>query len=183
MLQIETERLIIRDHRTDDIQDYFSLISNEEEMFYLPDLYTAKLNKTTELLTLSIDEAHLGEKRKKYFLGVFLKNGTYIGEIGYTVTSQDNRGHKNVQMGYFTKKAFWGNGFITEAAKGLLNFAYNKDNVIKIEIGCLTDNIASEKVMKKCGFTQEGYKPKNQYLKGKWRDRVEYGLLKEDYLQ
>jgi len=53
--------------------------------------------------------------------------------------------------------------------------------MLQIETGCITDNHSSENIMIKCGFTKEGYKKRHQCLEGKWRDRVEYGLFKEDY--
>ena len=45
----------------------------------------------------------------------------------------------------------------------------------------MKDNIASEKVMIKCGFACEAEKIDYMFLDGKWRGGVEYRLLKKEY--
>lgn len=181
MIRIETARLIIRDHLPDDLQAYHELISSEREMYYLQDIRTDSFTESEASLMEAVAESQMGKKRTKYFLGIFLKDGSYVGEIGYTVSSRDDEDRKNVHLGYFINKDYWNRGLVTEAVKAIQAFAFGNNNVIKIETGCLADNGGSEKVMIKTGFKKEAFKPKHQWLHSKWHDRVEYGLSAEVY--
>lgn len=51
---------------------------------------------------------------------------------------------------------FWGKGYATEAMREALRFAFFGNGVYRIEAGCLKENIASERVMQKCGLIKEG---------------------------
>jgi [ribosomal protein S5]-alanine N-acetyltransferase len=177
-IEILSERLVIRDHIIEDILEYHELISDKNNMFFIQDLMSHSIEETKNILQKIIDDSN-NYDRKKYFWGVFLKDKTYIGEIGYTVASTDNTGKSRVNLGYFIKKDFWNQGFTSEALKAVIDFAFNKNEVQKIELGCLVDNIASEKVMVKCGFKREAYKINHTWLNNKWMDRVEYGMLRD----
>jgi ribosomal-protein-alanine N-acetyltransferase len=177
MIRIETERLVIRDHVMDDIEPLHNLLSDEESMYYLPDICTDSLEESKINLIESINESQKGPARIKYFFGIFDKAENYIGEIGYTVFCVDPDGYKNVHLGYFIHKLHWEKGYATEAVKAVIDYAFTRNKVRKIETGCLTDNTASEKIMIKCGFTEEARKIEHTFLNGKWRTRVEYGLL------
>lgn len=43
------------------------------------------------------------------------------------------------------------------------------------------ENIASEKVMRKIGFSKEGELRGHQYHDHQWKERLVYGLLKEEW--
>ncbi len=181
MITLNTDRLIIRDHEENDLIPMHELLSNPEDMYFLPDIKSSNMEESACNLKISIKESGLGVEREKYFFGMFTKAGEYIGEIGYTVLSHNNYCEKNVGLGYFIKREYWKQGYTSDAVKCVVRFAFEHDNVIKIETGCLSDNIGSEKVMIKCGFKKESFKPLHQYLHGKWRDRVEYGLTRDEY--
>ncbi|MDC7242726.1 MAG: GNAT family protein [Sphaerochaetaceae bacterium] len=179
-IEIKSKRLIIKDHIIDDLESYHQLISSKINMKYLPSLMSDSIEDTETTLLRIIDDSK-NENRKMYYLGIFLKNNTYVGEIGYSVASEDLSGKKRVDLGYFIKEDFWNKGITSEAVRAVVDFAFNKNDVIKIELGCMAENIASEKVMIKCGFKKEAYKKKHSWMNRKWMDRVEYGMTYEDY--
>jgi ribosomal-protein-alanine N-acetyltransferase len=180
-MKIETNRLMIRDHRMEDLEGYFGLLSDKQSMFFLPDIYCASIEEAHRSLEDAIIQSKLERGRERYFFGIFLLDGTYLGEIGYTVFAQDDQGCKLVQLGYFISKEFWNQGFVSEAVLAIIDYAFHSGDVIKIETGCLLANRYSEKIMLKFGFTREAFKKNHQWLEGKWYDRVEYGLLIENY--
>lgn len=177
MIIIKSDRLYIRDHKIEDLEPYHRLISDRESMLYLPDLYSSKKIESERSLRSAIDESLLGKERKNFFFGIFLKDGTYLGEIGYTVTSVDNLGEKMVHLGYFIYRDFWNMGYVSEAVGIVIDYAFKDGHVRKIETGCLVLNKYSERIMKKFGFQRETYKKDHQFLDGRWMDRVEYGLF------
>lgn len=180
MIKIKTDRLIIRDHIEDDIDSLHRLLSDEKAMYYLPDIKTNTLDESRENLYEAIKESKL-EKRTKYFFAITIKETSeYVGEIGFTVTTDSIHG-KIVELGYFIMPNYWGKGIVTEAAKAVVDYTFKYIDVIKIETGCIKDNIGSEKVMKKIGMIKEAEFKKHVLLHSKLYDRVEYRLLREEW--
>ncbi len=180
MINIQTSRLIIRDHIEEDIDFLHKLLSDEKTMYYLPDIKTNTMDESKENLYVAIKESKL-EKRTKYFFAITIKEtNDYVGEIGFTVTTDSKHG-KIVELGYFVMPSYWGKGIVTEATKGVIDYTFNNTDVIKIETGCIKDNIGSEKVMKKVGMIKEAEFKKHVLLHSKLYDRVEYRLLKEEW--
>jgi ribosomal-protein-alanine N-acetyltransferase len=180
MVQLYTERLIIRDHVLNDLMEHHELLSDEKSMRYLPEIKTKNLSESRKNLIKSIEAAN-SEDRKLYFFRIENKNTKeYIGEIGYTVTKETPFG-KIVDMGYFTKEKYWGNGYTTESLKRVIEYAFEDNNVYRISTGCIKENKGSEKVMIKCGMIKEAEYKEYQFHESKLKDRVEYRLLKHEW--
>jgi len=131
-------------------------------------------------LQTAVSEAK-NPNRKKYFFTVeHATTGVFIGTIGYTVTKTTPLG-KFVGAGYFILPEHQGQGYITEALHEVIRFAFEDDNVFKIETGCLSENEASERVMQKCGLIKEADRKQSQWHNGQMKDRVEYRLLKHEW--
>jgi [ribosomal protein S5]-alanine N-acetyltransferase len=181
MIHLETPRLIIRDHIDKDLEDLHSLISDEKAMYYLPEVRTRNHEESKENLMVAIYEASL-DNREKYFFAIIEKeSGKYIGEIGFTVLIDCLYG-KVVNLGYFIKPEYWRKGITAEAAREVIDFAFKEGGVIKIETGCVKENTASEKVMLKIGMLKEAELKMHVYLNNKLYDRVEYRMLKDEWL-
>jgi ribosomal-protein-alanine N-acetyltransferase len=107
--------------------------------------------------------------------------GTYIGEIGYHIGLRTDRGCR-ADLGYFIRQPYWNRGITTEAAKAVIRDAFQERDVTRMTAGCLAENVASERVLFKLGFTKEATLRCHQFHEGAWKDRVEYGLLRTDDL-
>jgi len=172
--------LIIRDHIEADIEGMHLLLSNEKVMYYLPDIKTDTLEESKNNLKVAIEEA-ANQVRTKYFFAIIMKaTKEYIGEVGFTVITACPKG-RIVNLGYFILERFWGKGITKEAAGEVANYAFSIEGIIKIETGCVKENIASEMVMKKIGMLKEAELKKHEFVQGELRDRLEYGLLKEEW--
>ena len=81
---LETERMILRDHRWEDLESHHGLISDPDAMYYLPEILTHNLEESRMDLESSI-EAIGKPDRREYFLRMEDKEtGELIGETGYT---------------------------------------------------------------------------------------------------
>lgn len=180
MIRLETDRLILRDFTMDDLPDYYRLKTDEQTMYYMQDIKLDSFDSAREeLASLMADMA--GEDRKFYFLHMELKDSLeQVGSIGYTVISSTPVG-KIVQLGYFTYAKFWGNGYTSEAAKRVLEFAFEEDNVYRVTTGCLAENRGSERVMQKNGMIKEAEHKEYEWHDGKMKDRLEYRLLRDEW--
>ena len=180
MIRLYTERLLIRDHVWIDLPTHHALLSDPVAMRYLPDIHTQTLEESKANLQSAIEQID-AEPRICYFFRIEDKiNGEFIGEIGYTVTEFAPQG-KCVGLGYFINKVHWGCGYTTEACKEVLRFAFEEGGVYRVSTGCLAENAASERVMRKCGMIKEAEFKEYQLHEGILKDRVEYRLLRSEW--
>ncbi len=63
---------------------------------------------------------------------------------------------KNPEIGYGINDEFQGRGYATEAVKLALEWAFRHTGVAAVEAETDPDNIASQKVLAKCGFNPTG---------------------------
>lgn len=73
------------------------------------------------------------------------------GDIGY------DRERNAYGLGYNLNRAFWGNGYATEAARGMIRWAYSHLGARDFSANHANANTASEKVILKCGFQFDHY--------------------------
>ncbi len=55
-------------------------------------------------------------------------------------------------LGYWLGEAWWGRGYMSEAATRVIHFAFEDLGAEKLTSGFFADNPASGRVLKKCGF-------------------------------
>jgi len=180
MVNLETKRLIIRDNIEEDLNELHSLMSDSEVNRYDSDFYSDSLDNTRTKLKVSIEKTGKKDRKKFWFAIVEKDSNEYVGQIGITIVS-DQIENGVGQMAYFIHKKYWGKGYTTEAAKRVIDFAFEDIGLHKIITGCFTENIASEKIMKKCKMVREAELIKHVWHENKWKDRVEYRLLREEW--
>lgn len=63
--------------------------------------------------------------------------------------------HK-ADLGYVLAKAHWGEGFATEAAQLIVDWALAQPEIFRVGAVCDVDNLASARVLEKVGMQREG---------------------------
>jgi hypothetical protein len=116
---------------------------------------------------------------KDYVFGIFNKDETeLIGSTGlHTRIGKNAR-----EIGYWISKKYAHQGLATEAVQALIQVAFEIEAIDRIEIHCAPDNLFSQKIPHKLGFTHEATL-KNRALdsQGNPRDTMIWSLFKEDY--
>ncbi len=59
-------------------------------------------------------------------------------------------------LGYWIGRPFWGRGFATEAARGVVRFAFSELGLETLRASCLEHHRASRRVLEKAGFRHSG---------------------------
>lgn len=80
------------------------------------------------------------------------KEDTYIGDIGFKGLQENHA----VEIGYGILKEYEGQGFATEAVKALTEWAFANEEVYFVEAETAPENMASQKVLEKNGFSADG---------------------------
>ncbi|XP_031374466.1 uncharacterized protein LOC116189079 [Punica granatum] len=105
-----------------------------------------------------------------------------IGEISVTENTGGDRCRG--QLGYVLVSRYWGKGIVTKAVELAVALVFReRPELERAEALVDVDNVASQRVLAKAGFTREGVLRKNCVLKGRTRDMVMFSLLSTEQLQ
>lgn len=147
---IETDRLILRSWKKEDLDDLFNYASN-------PDVgpragWNPHKNKeeSLEILNRFINE-------KKTFAICYKENHQVIGSLGIEKYGLEDKltefiPLKGRSIGYVLSKDYWNKGLMTEALKAVINYCFNILDYDFLLCGRYDFNIASGRVQEKCGF-------------------------------
>ncbi|MBK8846833.1 MAG: GNAT family N-acetyltransferase [Bacteroidetes bacterium] len=109
-------------------------------------------------------------------------SGEIIGGIGSWLKYGIDA-HKD-EIGYWLAKPYRNKGYTTVVVKNYCHYLFEKrPSLERIEAGIFLHNIASQKVLSKCGFSYEGIM-RNEALKdGMLHDTAWYSLLRQDFYE
>jgi [ribosomal protein S5]-alanine N-acetyltransferase len=85
-------------------------------------------------------------------------------------------------LGYWIGQRFARQGFMFDAVRALIPFVFSTLGLHRIEAACLPSNAASQNLLMKAGFRQEGLARKYLQINGEWRDHVLFALLEDEAL-
>lgn len=101
--------------------------------------------------------------------------------IGWCCMMNWNPDYRSATMGYCLSDAAWGQGFATEAAGALLQWAFDTLDLNRMQAETDTRNAASARVLEKLGFTREGTQREDCIVDGEVSDTWVYGLLRREW--
>lgn len=150
-MEIETERLFLRELKQSDFEDLCEILQDDEVMYAYEGAFddvqaTEWLNKQ---ITRYKNDNGLG------LLAVILKEkGKMIGQCG--LTYQDCFDKKVIEVGYLFQKAYWHKGYAVEAARACREYAFKVLNTDEVFSIIRDTNIPSQKVAERNGMTRRG---------------------------
>ena len=103
------------------------------------------------------------------------------GLIGWCSLTRWNPDYQSASMGYCFGDAAWGHGYATEAARGLLQWAFNSLKLNRVQAETDTRNAASARVLEKLGFVREGMLREDCVVNGEVSDSWVYGLIRREW--
>ncbi len=150
-MQIETERLLIRDFTEDDFDAVYAYGSDPEVVRYM--VFPRSTPEATRVhIARSISQA-AEQPRRSHNLGVVLKaTNQVIGGISLGVVDRE-RGEG--AFSYLFSRTVWGQGYATESLRAMVRYGFEQLALTRLADGCDVENIASARVMEKCGFRCE----------------------------
>lgn len=155
---LETERLILRNFKPTDIEDYWEYVQmpNVGPRAGWP-AYTDKSKAVERLEQVECVTPH-------QFAIVYKELNKVIGSIELMDCKEDRYPNLVIEpgskeIGFVLSETFWGKGIMTEACKAVMEFAFEILNVENIYIGHAKANIGSGKVQDKLGFKVIGEFP------------------------
>lgn len=162
---LETDRLILRRFKKNDLQDLYEYLSDSEVIRYEPHK-PMSMDETESNLEwrISTDE----------MVAVELKNnGKMIGNVYL-----GKRDFESLEIGYVFNKDYWGKGYAKESCTALLALAFS-NGVHRIFAECDPENTGSWKLLESLGFEREAHLKKNVYF---WKDSENKPIWKDTYI-
>jgi RimJ/RimL family protein N-acetyltransferase len=105
-------------------------------------------------------------------------DGTFLGWCAATRWSPD---YRSAALGYCLNESAWGHGYATEAARALLQWAFETLDLNRVQAEVDTRNAASARVLEKLGFVREGTLREDCIVNGEVSDSWVYGLLRREW--
>lgn len=172
---LETERLLLRKVNLRDLEDLYEYCSIEEVSKYVTWETHQSISDSKAFLDIILEQY---DQDKALFWGIESKeDNKLIGTIDFVALKPI---HKIGEIGYVLSPEYWGQGMMSEAAKAVISFGFEKLGLVRIQARCFIENTGSEGVMKKIGMSYEGTMRKGMYAKGKHRDVKLYSIVKEE---
>ena len=101
--------------------------------------------------------------------------------LGALTISNVRRGVAQMaSLGYWIGKRFARRGYMTAAVNTVIPFVFDHLRLHRIEAACLPSNIASIRLLKSCGFSEEGLARRYLKINGRWEDHLLFALLASD---
>ncbi|PFZ01637.1 GNAT family N-acetyltransferase [Bacillus pseudomycoides] len=149
-----TDRLLIRMPKPGDGKAVYEAINASIEELK-PWMVFAQKEQTEEEIEASIRRSHIQFlQREDLRLLVFLKEtGEFVASSGlHRIDWEIPR----FEIGYWIDSRFGGKGYMTEAAQGIMDYAFSELKANRIEIRCDSRNVKSRAIPEKLGFKLEG---------------------------
>ncbi len=159
------DQYVLREQSDDDTKPFFEYYAKDPEV-------TRYILAT---VPTSLEEAHAEiqycrnlfyHKRGIYWTLARRDKNEIIGSVGLYI----NNHHHRAEICYDLAKAYWRQGIMDKVLRKVIDFAFEKLNIFRIEALTLKENTASIAILQKMGFDREGTLRKYRYFKDAARD-------------
>ena len=177
---LNTDRLILRPFRRDDLDLIKRLYCNEQVLRYTP--FDTLTWPQAERFLEKIAGSWGRPPEYDHELAVVLKETEEpIGRAHIEVDPETDTG----MIGWFLAPEHWGQGYAGEMTPALIDCCFNVFRLHRVNAVCNPENTASWRVLEKYGMRREAYfRKKCPYVRGgiiRWEDELEYAILSSEW--
>jgi RimJ/RimL family protein N-acetyltransferase len=145
-LQVTTERLALRPPTLDDLPAWHAIYLDAEEVWYGAPRSSLEENRAKLERQIAHHEQH------GFGMCTVELAAETIGAAGL----QHLEGGPEVEVGYRFLKEHWGRGYATESAGASITYGFDAVGLERIVAVALESNVASRRVLEKCGLAEIG---------------------------
>ena len=176
-MNLETQRLILRDFVPDDWQRVLEYQSDPLYLRYIG--WTKRTPESVREFVGWFTDQQAENPRIKFQLAVVLKSENLL--IGNCGVRMDKLNDVEANIGYELDPKYWNQGYATEAAHPIVDFGFSHFGVHRIWASLVADNLGSAHVLEKLGMKLEAHFREKAYFKGRWWDTLIYAILAEEW--
>ena len=149
-VHLQTARLTIRRFTAEDEDNLVSLNSDPEVMRYI----TGGLAEPgRDQIRDEIIPFHLASYDQHPGFGTWAADDIDTGEFLGWFHLRPRRSDGAIELGYRLRRPVWGHGYATEGSRALIDKGFAEHNIGRVMAEVMTVNLASRRVLEKCGLT------------------------------
>lgn len=176
-LELNTERLYIRNLKMTDLNDFHIYRSNPDVTKY-QGFDVMDLEQSTTFINTQLDK-QFGKIGEWVQYGIERKSdGKMIGDCAIRL---DEYTGEMAEIGITISHLEQRKGFAKEAMLGILTFLFEVKKLRRVVETVDAENIASIRLLKSIGFREEGHFIENIFFKGKWGSEFQYAMLRREW--
>jgi RimJ/RimL family protein N-acetyltransferase len=178
---LQEENLLLRPLKSEDLENIWPHVSDPEISEFMSWAPHTDKNETKEFLKRI--ENNFDNRTGITWAIIF--NNEFCGIFSIIAITRTHRAlvYNRAELAYWCGKKFQGQGIMSRAAKLVLRFAFNVLKLNRLVVSHFTINNASEKLIKKMGFSYIGTEHEAFQKYGVWYDHALYELLSREYLK
>lgn len=182
--RVLTERLVLRPPRTSDVPVMRSVLRKNAAHLRPWSVAQGPGEDLTSLT--SVSRAILRQRREwktgQAYVLLVASRAEPTGVIGRVALGGILRGaFQNAYLGYWIDVDHQGEGLMTEAVRAATTFAFASAGLHRVQAAVMPRNAASQRVLAKVGYRQEGYAARYLCIAGAWEDHVLFALTAEEW--
>lgn len=172
--ELHTARLILREILASDGPSLYAIDTSPHNNRYDPDPGRSlpEFQDIAAWLMNTRDET----PRKFYYMAALLPDPPYpmIGGVHITLHSRE---HRQAEIGYSFRSDVWGQGYATEAAREMRDFAFATLNMHRVfAADIIAENTASVRIAQKLGMRLEATMQDTYYFQERWWASCTYAM-------
>jgi RimJ/RimL family protein N-acetyltransferase len=177
-LSLATPRLVLEDLSAEDLAGLRKIAGDPAFRNYVL-IWLDTDEQIAGFLQHAIDEAQKTEGRLDYILAA--RDRTTREFAGLTFIEIDPAERSTAEVGIVLLPAFCRNGYGPEIFREYLRFGFETLGMHRVYGKCDEMNLASARMMEKCGLVYEGTIREHVWLRDHWRSTRYYGMLADEY--
>jgi diamine N-acetyltransferase len=119
------------------------------------------------------------ERQEMLVLAIETTEGVHIGNLGLHAIDWKNR---NAELGILIgEKAYWNQGYGTDAIRTLLGLAFREMNLHRVFLRVDADNARGIRCYEKVGFQQDGTLRDAVFKEGRYLDQYVMSILRAEF--
>jgi [ribosomal protein S5]-alanine N-acetyltransferase len=169
---LETARLTLRFVEESDVDAFFAIYSDPRVARYLS--RPAQTERAQAVKMVGNVLTGYADGSSVTFAMQRRDDGAVVGIVMLFRFNEESR---RAEIGYSMAQAFWGHGYMDEALRAVIGYAFATLNLNRLEADIDPRNGNSAKSLKRLGFREEGVLKERWIVAGEKSDTAYYGLL------
>jgi ribosomal-protein-serine acetyltransferase len=176
-VEVRDRDLVLRTLEGADAPALFRLIDGDRARLgrWLP--WVEETRTEGDTVRFIADAADERRRRRSLVLGIVV-DGTLAGTLGLHYLDWFDR---SAEIGYWIASDGEGKGYVTRAARALIELAFGAAGLHRLVIRCAIDNDRSRRAAERLGFRAEGLLREAQWVGGRFLDQHLFALLRREF--
>jgi RimJ/RimL family protein N-acetyltransferase len=178
-LPIETERLLLRRFRDQDLEPFLAYRNDPGVARYqgwsIPYARESALAFVEEMKNAQMVPGQWLQ------LAIEVRETTQMaGDAAIHIMKSDPR---QAYLGVTLARDHWGLGYANEAMRKIIDLLFAEDNLHRLVAECDVENTASWQALERLGFRREAHLVENIFFKGAYGSEYHYALLQREWMK